>query len=292
MPLFGRSRSDFRVEYNRQPTLSKHRSSKVPPTLLKTPEADPMPIQTSPTLPSSESFSNNSSKGEPENPAEDTPTSQRQSQEAVIAKDEEAALLRAQLEREIRDMTLQQLVQQLQAVRSSKEVPQTIEFEGQDEDLRSVVSKLTMPEEISSLAGDMARRRHLSSMPCQYQNIRNSSQRQRNLVGRSTVKRMNSIRKHPPLPLPKNAQRDPNKAFGMEVEMDLNDRTLQGLYSGGLDANGLPSGMGVVKFENNDLYIGDFWNGKMHGHGTLMFDGELGTGAVLKGDFEHNKYVI
>jgi hypothetical protein len=65
--------------------------------------------------------------------------------------------------------------------------------------------------------------------------------------------------------------------------------TMKGRYNGSLE-NGLPHGPGVLRFENRDLYIGEFFNGALQGEGTLFSrrDSKLVT---LRGKFHQNEYI-
>ena len=62
-------------------------------------------------------------------------------------------------------------------------------------------------------------------------------------------------------------------------------------YSGPL-RHGLPHGqMGILRFENGDMYLGGFESGKMHGFGTFVQKGhgELAK-TILKGEFANNQF--
>ena len=73
-------------------------------------------------------------------------------------------------------------------------------------------------------------------------------------------------------------------------------------YDGGDDDNSgthafIPDGVGIIRFCNNDLYIGEIKYGKMHGKGTLVFDSKDETNdndseGVLRGDFVDNLFVV
>eukprot|EP00980_Cylindrotheca_fusiformis_P007105 scaffold1489_cov194-Cylindrotheca_fusiformis.AAC.15 len=64
---------------------------------------------------------------------------------------------------------------------------------------------------------------------------------------------------------------------------------VEGLYSGAI-RKGLPHGMGVLRFNNRDLYIGSFEDGKMHGEGTLLSRCDSGL-ASFRGTFKNNEFV-
>jgi hypothetical protein len=76
------------------------------------------------------------------------------------------------------------------------------------------------------------------------------------------------------------------RARGMALAFTIGRRSERGWYSGFLKGD-IPSGTGVIRFQNGDLYMGDMKNGEMHGKGTLVSQDE-----VLQGDFEHNLYVV
>lgn len=246
--------------------------------------------------------------------------------------EKEKTMLRIQLERELQELTIPELIEQLRAVRNAKEVPRAVvvKHREDDEETYSIVSNLTTPDEIASLATND------SSMPLSKSssdpralgnpNRLPAKTRVRQLKRRDRV----SIRRFPPLPPPKDATKDPSKAEGISVCIEIHDRPMQGLYSGRVDNLGRPSGTGVIKFEDNndlyDLYIGKFFliipmrgsfpttphidfihymamlimlssgeflEGRIHGRGTFIFHNETGGDAsVLKGDFENNMFVV
>ena len=84
-----------------------------------------------------------------------------------------------------------------------------------------------------------------------------------------------------------------NRARGMKLDFRIAGKVIEGWYSGPLaaatenDGLLLPNGVGIVKFANNNIYMGELQNGKLHGRGTLVYDDD-----VLKGEFMDNCYVL
>lgn len=63
------------------------------------------------------------------------------------------------------------------------------------------------------------------------------------------------------------------------------------LYSGPLTAEGLCTGVGILKFEETgDQYTGAIVNGEMHGQGTYTYRQAKRAGKTLRGIFDHNVY--
>ena len=62
-------------------------------------------------------------------------------------------------------------------------------------------------------------------------------------------------------------------------------------YSGPL-RHGLPHGqMGILRFENGDMYLGGFESGKMHGFGSFVQEESGGlVKTILKGEFANNEF--
>lgn len=81
------------------------------------------------------------------------------------------------------------------------------------------------------------------------------------------------------------------RARGLKFQLYFEQRGVyvEGLYSGTIK-NSAPHGMGVLRFNNRDLYIGNFIEGKMHGEGTLLSrcDSRLTT---FRGTFRNNEFV-
>jgi hypothetical protein len=61
---------------------------------------------------------------------------------------------------------------------------------------------------------------------------------------------------------------------------------LEGMYTGPL-VNGLPHGVGTIRFTNGDTYLGEMTHGKMSGKGTLYTKSK----GIFRGCFENNKFV-
>jgi hypothetical protein len=86
----------------------------------------------------------------------------------------------------------------------------------------------------------------------------------------------------------------------MEIELELyyiTDKfyTQKTKYSGALH-RGLPDGMGVLRFENGDLYIGEFHLGEMHGVGMFNqkrreHNRKQAKHQIFNGGFVHNEFV-
>ena len=200
----------------------------------------------------------------------------------------EQTTLRLQLEQELRDLTIPELIEQLRSVRTTKEMPKTVYIHrnANDEEERSIISSLTIPDEITrSMNQD-------SSMPITspWSDPRKSSASARKHP--SKPRDLVSIRRFPPLPPPKELSKDSSRAQGISLSIQLHDRPVHGLYSGRVDSEGRPSGIGVLKFDNNDMYIGEFQEGMLHGRGTYLFDNETSGDSILRGEFENNKFVI
>ena len=58
----------------------------------------------------------------------------------------------------------------------------------------------------------------------------------------------------------------------------------------------IPNGVGIIRFTNRDMYMGEMLNGEMHGQGTYIFASNdsdppsLQQSAVLRGEFVHNLF--
>jgi hypothetical protein len=86
-------------------------------------------------------------------------------------------------------------------------------------------------------------------------------------------------------------QIEAGRARGLKFQLHFKNWgvTVKGRYNGTLK-DGLPHGPGVLRFENRDLYIGEFFNGALQGEGTLFCrkDSKLVT---LRGEFNQNEYI-
>ncbi|KAG7361067.1 MORN repeat-containing protein [Nitzschia inconspicua] len=78
----------------------------------------------------------------------------------------------------------------------------------------------------------------------------------------------------------------------MDFFLYLNDleSLLRGKYSGKISLEtGLPHGKGIFRFDNRDVYIGDFADGMMHGEGCF-FTRRNNRLLKLRGTFQHNDF--
>jgi hypothetical protein len=81
-----------------------------------------------------------------------------------------------------------------------------------------------------------------------------------------------------------------DRARGMKVQLVLQNAYIRGSYNGSLH-QGVPHGSGVLRFDNRDLYIGEFLNGFMHGQGTLFCRSHNNRKlAVYRGEYWHNEF--
>jgi hypothetical protein len=66
---------------------------------------------------------------------------------------------------------------------------------------------------------------------------------------------------------------------------------MRGKYSGkiSLETN-LPDGTGLFRFENRDVYVGEFSNGMMHGQGCFYTRRNQKL-LKLRGQFQHNDFL-
>lgn len=62
---------------------------------------------------------------------------------------------------------------------------------------------------------------------------------------------------------------------------------LEGSYTGPLDEDGKPHGVGTIRFSNGDTFLGEMTHGKMSGKGTLYTKDR----GIFRGQFLNNKYV-
>jgi hypothetical protein len=77
---------------------------------------------------------------------------------------------------------------------------------------------------------------------------------------------------------------DPNYARRMEIKIG----DLEGHYNGPL-RNSLPRGTGTIRFRNGDTYVGELFDGEMHGNGTLYHRSK--DSGTSRGCFAHNVFV-
>jgi hypothetical protein len=203
---------------------------------------------------------------------------------AVRVVDDEELKFKGALQNEIHTMSIPDLVEHLKAIR--KEIPKSIDVNDRNnssysstDDLQSLVSKLTVPDDIASQASST------TSTNAHHHYSSGRRKRKNQLSGKPT-------QRNPPLPqrlppYPNYHENDPNRARGVHMALTIGGQILTGVYSGGL-VHSKPSGMGVLKFdESTNMYMGEMLDGEMHGKGTLMFED-----TALRGDFEHNLFVV
>lgn len=229
----------------------------------------------------------NSCKEEKELPLPQTllPPNENNDKPAAHVVDDEELKFKAALQNEIHTMSIPDLVEHLKGIRESKEIPRSIDVNDRNnsshsstDDLQSVVSKLTVPDDIASQASST------TSTNAHHHYSSGRRKRKNQLSG-------NPTRRNPPLsrlpPYPNYHKNDPNRARSVHMALTIGGQILTGVYSGGL-VDSKPSGMGVLKFdESTNMYIGEMVDGEMHGKGTLMFED-----TALRGDFEHNLFVV
>ena len=82
-----------------------------------------------------------------------------------------------------------------------------------------------------------------------------------------------------------------NRARGMRFQLTFHRRgiTVTGSYSGAI-RNGVPHGPGVLRFDNRDIYIGEFRDGMLDGDGKL-FSRKQSRLVTLRGRFQKNEFV-
>lgn len=156
------------------------------------------------------------------------------------------------------------LVNHLEAISTNPAVPKTIFVGGDNNHLSDKDSQSSLVSKLSSLPEEL----------CFFRNQRH--QKKRNAQRRVVVV---------------SAAGDDDdttaRIQGLQITLHIGGQVEKGLYSGELDDQGCPSGTGIIKFDNNDLYIGELELGKMHGKGTLVF-----SNAVLRGEFQENLFVV
>jgi hypothetical protein len=76
------------------------------------------------------------------------------------------------------------------------------------------------------------------------------------------------------------------------VEKVIPPESQEPQYEGDLEEDGLPTGLGTMKWPNGDKYVGTFLKGERHGQGKITysneseikeFDGEWENGNKLRG---------
>jgi hypothetical protein len=89
-------------------------------------------------------------------------------------------------------------------------------------------------------------------------------------------------------PPPKNLSEIQKRTGGQmkKIKICFKKAGLEGTYTGPM-AEGLPHGVGTIRFTNGDTYLGEMTRGKMSGKGTLYSKRK----GVFRGKFENNKFV-
>jgi hypothetical protein len=92
---------------------------------------------------------------------------------------------------------------------------------------------------------------------------------------------------------PPHPQQQPLRVRSHTVSLTAADGSVrQAIYSGPMSL-GKPHGVGVLKFETGDIYLGDLRQGCMHGQGTYTFKESKSKhrkNQVLKGTFQNNVF--
>ena len=160
-------------------------------------------------------------------------------------------------------------------------IPETINIShvddaDQEDDTLSTISGLTLPQEAFDV---------LSAPP--------KKQEEKDNIGNKTRHHQKKVKNKVQTIGKKRAGTvdlgdDPlNRAQALRIVVVRNTERLAGTYSGALSPrNSKPFGVGVIKFDNGDMYMGDMKDGNMHGHGTLV-----SRGMVLRGEFQENLFV-
>jgi hypothetical protein len=153
-----------------------------------------------------------------------------------------------------------------------------------DVDNCSLISGLTLPQEIVLLRTIAETHHH--------------QKQQRKKKKQTNTKTKNKVSSKSTTSIPSTSRRrpttdagdfQPNRAQNMEIRLIINGQLVRGTYSGSLShtAPRRPNGVGVIKFDNGDMYIGDVKDGNLHGQGTFI-NGD----TVLRGEFEHNLFEV
>jgi hypothetical protein len=193
--------------------------------------------------------------------------------------DHDEQKLRDALDDVLQHLSVPDLVVHLKAIRESKPVPHSIVVgDDGEEDLKSLVSRVTLPEDLC-----LRSLRNRIRLECHGRRITTKSRREDSL---NPVRENLWNQLQPNARGPDNGDTRPGRVRGMPISFKIGRQIEKGSYSGGI-VRGRPSGNGVVVFENKGMYIGEMKSGEMHGIGTLVF-----CDTVLRGDFEHNRYVV
>eukprot|EP00980_Cylindrotheca_fusiformis_P008370 scaffold1767_cov71-Cylindrotheca_fusiformis.AAC.2 len=165
-----------------------------------------------------------------------------------------------------------------------------------DIDNCSLVSGLTLPQEIVLLRTIADNSKKAKAMKSKNKTSSSSSSSSNSMKARNKVSskdhgtNRSSSHRRQRRPTTDQGDLQPNRAHDLEIQLILNGQLMKGTYSGALSHGApprKPNGVGVIKFDNGDMYMGDVQNGKLHGNGTLV-NGD----TVLRGEFENNLFVL
>ena len=182
----------------------------------------------------------------------------------------------------LRHLSVPDLVEHLKAIRlhsTDINIPQTIILDDDmlEEDLKSLVSRVTLPEELC-----LRTLRNRIRMECQ--------RRRRNQTLIQDDEKSFTYTSWKPLQPesrgPDEGDTRPDRVRDMYICLRIGGKVEEGRYSGGI-IRGRAYGKGIVRFQNGGIYIGEMKNGRIHGAGTLKMND-----TVLRGDFERNRFVI
>ena len=229
-----------------------------------------------------------------------------ESRQSLTAQMKQQERLREALDKELDELNLPNLEDQAKRIpRKAKNldwVPDSIvitnrDYDEEDElDNCSLISGLTLPQEITLLRQIADKHYHTQKKQEKTKSKSNKSTKTRNKVASSQISFKpadidipNAPRRRNSRPTTDAGDLKPDRAQNMDIEIVINGRTLTGCYSGALSHSTprRPNGAGIIKFDNGDMYMGDMKDGQMHGHGTLV-----NGGTVLRGEFEHNMFVV
>ncbi|KAL3917952.1 MAG: hypothetical protein SGARI_007588 [Bacillariaceae sp.] len=87
-----------------------------------------------------------------------------------------------------------------------------------------------------------------------------------------------------PTPTVSMQARQPTKMN--KIKICFKKAGLEGTYTGPVK-DGMPHGVGSIRFSNGDTYLGEMKSGKMSGKGTLFSKSR----GVMRGQFENNRFV-
>jgi hypothetical protein len=205
--------------------------------------------------------------------------------------------LRDAMDHELEELKLPKLEDQLKRilpeVKKQELVPDTIiitskdYIDGDDDDdidNCSLISGLTLPQEIVLLRTIADTHHHQKQ---QRKKKKQTKTKTKNKVSSKSTTSNPSTRRRRPTTDAGDFQ--PNRAQDMEIRLIINGQPVRGTYSGALShtAPRRPNGVGVIKFDNGDMYMGDVKDGNIHGLGTFI----IGD-TVLRGEFEFNLFVV